>query len=184
MSGANWSRFDRTKTGEEIRFGPGCAVGCLAVLGMVVVWGMSTWFDRPLFRKELSRSHCLTIREQGRHGEDVHLRVTYHPGIGFWLIAVTDLTLKQPEKAWQFQCIEDRELGVTAVYDNNERGFVYLYETRTERDWIVGRPTDEIFWDGETGERLEGYWESKWQRLRERHPGLPYATLPVQGHRD
>lgn len=183
MNGANWSHFDRTKAREEIRWRPGCLVGCLAVLGMLIVSWVSVWLDRPLFRKELSRRHCLTIREQGRHGDEVHLRVTYHPGIAFWMIAVTDLTLKQPEKPWQFQCIEDRELGITAVIDRNQRGFVYLFEPKSERDWIVGRPTEEYLWNGVSADKHEGYWESKWQQLRERHPELPYGTLPTEVRR-
>ncbi|MFN7732029.1 MAG: hypothetical protein ACK5OB_09000 [Pirellula sp.] len=184
MNGANWIYFDRTKAREEIRWHPGCAVGCLVVLGMLIASWVSVWLDRPLFRKEFNRRHCLTIREQGRHGDEVHLKVTYHPGIAFWMFAVTDLTLKRPEKPWKFQCIEDRELGITAVYDDNARGFVYLYESNSENDWIVGLPTDEIIWNGESGERQEGYWEKRWQRLRERHPELPYATLPRQRQRD
>lgn len=127
-----------------------------------------------LFEHQLSARHRLTIREQSQTSNEVVLGITYHnpPAIGMY--AVAEQTITRPSTPLSFSAIKDSSSGIICVFDNNNVGFLLMYDPIEEDLWdSTGRSGG---WNGSKSSE----WEGRLAQLADRNPTVPYSELPGQ----
>lgn len=128
-----------------------------------------------LFEHQLSARHRLTIRQKSQSSSEIVLGITYHnpPAIG--MFAVAEQTINLLSSPLSFAAIEDADTGIISVSDNNDVGFLLMYD-----------PIEDDLWDS-TGRSGGGHgsksseWKDRLAQMVDRNPTIPYTELP--GHR-
>jgi hypothetical protein len=146
----------------------------VCAVAMIIV-GVVVNRSSILFEYQLSARYRLTIREKSQSSTQVVLGVTYHnpPAIGMYVDA--EQTIARTSRPLSFSAIKDVSSGIICVFDNNDVGFLLIYD-----------PIEDDLWDS-TG-RSGGWhgsesseWEALLAQLVDRNPSIPYTELP--GHR-
>ena len=146
------------------------AVVLVTLIAAVFAWQRSS----ILFEHQLSDLYRLTIRQVSSPSTGkVTLKTTYHnpPAIGMY--AVAEQTVFRPAAQLSFTSITDTDTGVICVFDNNDIGFLLMYNPITQDLWdSTGRSGG---WNGSDSTQ----WQSLLTQLRLRNPTIPYHELPI-----
>lgn len=139
----------------------------LLFLGVVLFRAL---VDQPLYTQAISHRCKLTVRlaESSQNGAKLHVTFHYPPAIGMYSVA--DLEVKNPKGGFQFASVTDENTQLQCVYDANGSGFVFLYDHKTDDEWITGHPTG--YADSPT------LWSDRYALIRARFPTIPYDELP------
>lgn len=140
----------------------------------MVIGGIVVNRSTVLFEHQLSSRHRLTIRQKSHSPKEIVLEITYHnpPAIGMY--AVAEQTIMAPRKPLSFSAIKDADTGITCVFDNNDVGFLLMYDPMEDDLWdSTGR---SVGWNGSKS----SVWEERLAQLAERISAIPYTELPMQ----
>ncbi len=149
-------------------------IGILVCAVTMLIVGLVVNRSSILFEHQLSAQHRLTIRQKSQSSNQVVLGITYHnpPAIGMY--AVAEQTVARPAKLLSFSAIKDAGSGIICVFDNNDIGFLLMYDPSQDDLWdSTGRPEG---WNGSKPSE----WEVLLSQLVDRNPAIPYTELPGQ----
>jgi hypothetical protein len=151
------------------------AVFAMAILFVVFAILMS--LSSVIYTQPLSAKTKITIRAlRDPEPDKIKLEITYHypPAIGMY--AVSEQSVARPSSPMNFSHVADQASGLQCIYDNNDLGFLLLFDSSTEDLWISAGPSG-----GRHGTSRD-WWQKQLNLLRRKHPMIPYKLLPDHGN--
>ncbi len=151
-----------------------------AVFAMVilfVIYAILTVLASTVYTHPLSAKTKITIRAlRDSEPDKIKLEITYHypPAIGMY--AVSEQSVDRPSSSMNFSHVADQASGLHCIYDNNDLGFLLLFDSSTEDLWISANPAG-----GRNGTSCD-WWQKQLNLLRRKHPMIPYKLLPDHGN--
>lgn len=149
------------------------AIAIVAFLVALIFAGFVWHRSSILFEHQLSADYRLTIRQKSASTNTITLSITYHNPPAIWLVAVAEQSVKRPSSPLSFSAITDEDSGVICVFDNNDVGFLLIYNPNTDDLWdSTGRSGG---WNGSDSSE----WQTLLAQLVARNPMIPYPDLPA-----
>jgi|TARA_B110000495_G_C22452764_1_gene282663 hypothetical protein len=128
---------------------------------------------RSICRQPLSDRNLLNVAARQPLGSTDHeIRITYHYPPGF-LFAIREFRATKPKGGWKFNVIDDKSLDKICIYDENDLGWLWIYDVANGDLWESTPHRSGSWYD-----TIDDVWQERLDELRGRHPEIPYAKLP------